>query len=59
MKGNNELRLSPATVIEALQEYLDKRYTPNVVVQSVEKKSEGYGDDWFVVKVAPKETPAP
>jgi hypothetical protein len=60
MKGNNELRLNQATLIEAVQEYLAKRYTPTPKVNSVELSKEGYGDPLFLVKVEeqhPKETP--
>ena len=35
MKGNNTLRLNGATLTEALQEYLDKRYNPKVTVAGV------------------------
>lgn len=51
MKGNNELRLNQATIIEAVQEYLAKRYTPTPFVKSVAMSKESYGSDWFVVQV--------
>lgn len=35
MKGNNVIYLNTATLIEAVQEYLDKRITPNIRVESV------------------------
>ena len=35
MKGTNTLTLNGATLIEALQEYFDKRITPNIKVVSV------------------------
>jgi len=51
MKGNNELRLNDATVIEALQEYFDKRFTGAPVrVTSVKRESSGY-DSTFIVLV--------
>jgi hypothetical protein len=51
MKGNNELRLNEATLIEAVQEYLNKRMTtfaPKVI-------SIGYGDREFRVYVVSEE----
>lgn len=51
MKGNNELRLNDATVIEALQEYFDKRFTGAPVnVTSVKREQSGY-ESTFVVQV--------
>ena len=44
MKGSNELHLNQATIIEAIQEYLDKRYTPKPRVVSVSTESKGYGE---------------
>jgi hypothetical protein len=55
MKGNNELRLNEATMIEAVQEYLDKRaIVPKDRVTSV-KANNSYG---FEVKIAEAEAPA-
>lgn len=52
MKGNNTLELCPATVIEALQEYLDARYKnpdgSGVKVVSVEIGKQGIGHTFFV-----------
>ena len=50
MKGSNELRLNGATLIEALQEYFDKRYAPKIKVISVEQAPSPYGNE-FSVKV--------
>jgi len=44
VKGNNDLRWNQATIIEAVQEYLNRRYTPNVKVTSVSPVA-GYGND--------------
>lgn len=35
MKGNNTILMNGATMMEALQEYLDKRYNPVVKVVDV------------------------
>ena len=51
MKGNNELKLNEATIIDAVQEYLDKRYTPKVVVTSVKETSNSSYSAEFTVKV--------
>ena len=51
MKGNNELRWNEATIIEAVQEYLDKRYTPKVRVVAVAIDGTSYQASVFVVKV--------
>lgn len=56
MKGRNELRLNAATMLEALQEYLDNRYTKPIAVRSVELRTE-YGESWFVVRVDEVEPP--
>lgn len=37
MKGNNTLSLNDATLIEALQEYFDKRIKPHIEVTGVDK----------------------
>jgi hypothetical protein len=57
VKGSNSLQLNEATIIEAVQEYLDKRYAPNVKVCSV-KQTVGAGypqNDGFIVAVAEQE----
>ncbi len=48
MKGSNELKLNEATLIEAMQEYLDKRYTSKVAVQSVKQTGSGYSAEFTV-----------
>ena len=61
MKGSNELHINQATIIEAVQEYLDKRYTPTPMVVSVTMESKSaYSGDVFVIKLdqpQDKETP--
>lgn len=52
MRGNNELHLNAATVIEALQEYLQFRYTKPIKVTSIKMESKGYTGDTFIVSVA-------
>lgn len=59
MKGNNELRLNEATVVEALQEYLAKRYTPTPKVESISADSKIYDGSWFIVKLSEVEAPKP
>lgn len=56
MKGNNELRLNEATVIEALQEYLDRCWNPSVKVTSIVTDGSRSCGLTFVVKI--KEKPA-
>jgi len=52
MKGCNTLLLNEATIIEAVQEYLNKRTTGiKIVVQSVTSESNGY-DRAFKVKTS-------
>lgn len=43
MLGRNTITLNQATVIEALQEYFDKRYTPKIKVASVLKNNSSNG----------------
>ena len=35
MKGHNKINLNLASMIEAAQEYFDKRYTPKIKVKNV------------------------
>lgn len=53
MKGNNVFTLNQATMIEAVQEYLDKRYSPKVNVATVRANTSGtYGQEGtFIVDV--------
>lgn len=54
MKGANDLVFNEATVVAALQEYLDKRYTVETPsVMGVTSYSNG-GDFLFKVKVCEK-----
>lgn len=57
MKGNNTLVLNEATMIEAIQEYLDKRmpqHAPNV--QAVTSaKGASYGLNTFEIEVTEKQ----
>lgn len=59
MIGTNKLMLNHDTMLLALQEYFDKRMTPNVVILSVDVSStRGYAGgipDSFEVVVAGKE----
>ena len=60
MKGSNTIQFNEATIIAAVQEYLDKRYTPNIQVQSVKATSSGAGyatQGMFAVEVT--EAPEP
>ena len=53
MRGNNELRLNQATMIEALQQYLNAQMTSAQKVVSIEQDSRPNGGtfDGFVVKL--------
>lgn len=57
MKGNNELRLNHATMIEALQFWVDSKFIGPLRVESVEQLSSTNYCREFSVKVtdAPKE----
>jgi hypothetical protein len=56
MKGNNELKLNTATMIIAVQEYLEKRWANTVEncpkVTNVEAASNGYGQTFTVSLVS-------
>ena len=52
MIGNNTLILNTATVIEAMQEYFDKRYTPKVEVKDFKVHGGGYPCPQWEVEVA-------
>lgn len=56
MIGDNELRLNESTMIEAIQEYLDKRYRIDCPVVKGVKFQTGLnpGDRVFVVSVGNK-----
>lgn len=51
MTGNNTLILNAATIIEALQEYFDKRYTPNIKVLDCRPSSNASYGTQFQVEV--------
>jgi hypothetical protein len=59
VKGNNELNLNQLTMIEAIQEYLAKRWTgPTLTVLSVkaDRESTTYGCmDSFIIKIEAQE----
>lgn len=57
MKGNNELRLNHATMIEALQLWIDSKFKGPLRVESVEQLSDTNYCREFAVKVTdePKE----
>lgn len=49
MKGNNKLELNEATMIDAIQEYLNKRMTIHAPkVTSVKSSKEGLSDGFTV-----------
>lgn len=51
MKGNNTLELNEATLIEAMQEYLDKRMTEHSPRVTAVKSSKVGLSDGFTVRV--------
>ena len=52
MKGNNTLILNGASLIEALQEYFDKRITSKIKVESVSASTGAYDQGTFTIKVS-------
>lgn len=59
MKGTNTLRFNQATIVEAVQEYLNKRLTVDAgkqTVLSVTTESNAYGPSIFTVTVEEKTT---
>lgn len=59
MIGNNELHLNQATLIQAMQEWLDKRllgYAPKVT--AVKSESKGYSVETFIVSTTDREPQA-
>lgn len=53
MQGNNTLTLNAATMIEAVQLWLDTRMTePVPTVTSVEADTKGYGGNTFKVELS-------
>ena len=58
MKGSNTLLFNQATMVHALQEYLDKRYTPGVTVTGIKldttRNHAGTCSESFVIDVAEK-----
>lgn len=59
MKGNNTLTWNKATMIEAVQEYLDKRYTPRIEVTNVQFGATGSRDSFDVCVTDDTRTPSP
>ena len=58
MKGNNELRLNEATLIEAVQEWLDRKWpkdSPRVTAISLSASSTYDGGPTFTVKMSADE----
>ena len=51
MKGTNDRVFNHATIVDALQEYLDKRIKPNVAVNSVRYDANASDGGKFVVTV--------
>lgn len=58
MRGNNTLYLNQATMIEALQEYFDKRYTVPVQIASVTQNTGGSYEQQNTFEVSVTEKPA-
>jgi len=59
MKGVNSLSLNQATMVEAVQEYFDKRLTSSAgkqTVLSVTAESTSYGPSKYTVTVEEKTT---
>ena len=58
MKGSNELQINQATMIEAVQMYLDSQMREGLspVVIGVKSKPAGYGADLFTVTLDEKKT---
>ena len=59
MKGKNVLEFNQATMVQAVQEYLDKRLTKDAGVQSVlsvTSESSGYGPNTYKATVEEKTT---
>lgn len=57
MRGNNTLHLNEATIIEAVQEYLDKRYTPTPKVTGIDLSSDYTGKTFKVAVVEEEQKP--
>lgn len=51
MRGNNQFYLNQSTVVEALQEYFDKRLTPKVEVKSVNQQTGSQSNEQGSFKV--------
>jgi hypothetical protein len=58
MKGETKLEVTHATMVEAMQEYLDKRLAATKQrVTAVEKKRSDYGQDAFIVTITEADAP--
>ena len=58
MKGNNMLTLNTATIIEAVQEYLDKRLTSDARVRVTDVSPDSsYVSTTYVVRVTDEQEP--
>jgi hypothetical protein len=56
MKGNNTIDMNGATMIEAVQMYLDSQFTGKHTVKSVKAKTGGYNDVGFEIEIVEIET---
>ncbi len=58
MKGSNELKLNEATMIAAVQHYLNSQFSPGKapLVKSVKAEKSGYSSETFAVSVQEPET---
>lgn len=56
MKGHNTLNLNLSTVMEAMQEYFDKRYSPKIKVTNVKGTTLNGVTPSFEVEVEDLET---
>lgn len=51
MKGSNEIYINQATMIEAMQEYFNKRYTPHFKILSVKSIVINNYSETFEIKI--------
>lgn len=51
MKGSNEIHINQATMIEAMQEYFNKRYNPNFKILNVKGTVINGYSETFEIKI--------
>ncbi len=51
MIGNNEIKINQATMIEAIQEYFDKRYTSKIKITKVTGSTINNYSETFSIEV--------